>query len=321
MATYPEVLSRLAWVLATCPDGEVREPSKALAESRRACDLTGWASWEHLSTYAAACAANAAFTEALQWQRRAIELLPASEEGRWGANLRRRLQLFESRRPYDRRQFYDLPGNNLLCWWTFESLDAGAFPDRSGRGHVAQMRGDVRQLTADDRIVLQFYGAEASVRCPNTPDLDVRDTLTIIAWVKYVPVERPDWQLRQAVGKGHAWTLSVMPQTHRIVFECQGLAVPATAPYSRVVGETSVNDGRWHQIGAVYDSRTLAVYLDGRLDGAERASGLLWSAPEGVTLGQSNVYWTTWPDLMREVRIYDRAFSKEEVAELYEATR
>ena len=104
-------------------------------------------------------------------------------------------------------------------------------------------------------------------------------------------------------------------------FHPMGLKVPATAPFSRVIGQTALNDGCWHQIAAVYDSRTLAVYLDGRLDGAERASGLLVVDAEGVTLGQSKVYWTTWRDLMRDVRIYDRGFSKEEVAELYEATK
>jgi len=318
---YPEALSRLAWLLATCSDSEVRDSGKALAESRRACDLTGWASWEYLSVYATACAANGAFTEAMQWQKRAIELLPSSHEGQWGENLRRRLQLFESRRPYDRRQFYNLAGENLLCWWTFESLDAGAFLDRSGRGHVAKVQGDIRQLTTDDRAVLQFCNADASLRCLDTPDLDVRDALTVIAWVRYLSRERPDWQYQQAVGKGDAWTLSVTPGTHRVVFECQGLAVPAVAPYSRVIGRTSVNDGRWHQIAAVYDCRTLAVFLDGLLDGVEEASGLLLVDPADVTLGQSGEYRATWGDLMRDVRIYNRAFSKEEVAEMYEASK
>ena len=104
-------------------------------------------------------------------------------------------------------------------------------------------------------------------------------------------------------------------------FECQGLAVPAAAPYSGVVGKTSVNDGRWHQIAGVYDGLTLAVYLDGRLDGEEKASGLLLIDDADVTLGQSEGYRVTWADLMREVRIYDRALGKEEIAELYEASR
>jgi len=214
-----------------------------------------------------------------------------------------------------------LPGENLLCWWTFESLDAGAFPDRSGRGHVAQMRGDVRQFTVDGRIVLQFCGAQASVQCPNTPDLDVRDALTIVAWVEYLPPERPDAEYAQAVGKGYAWTLSVTPETHRPFFECQGLQVPATAPFSRVIGQMALNHGRWHQIAAVYDSRTLAVHLDGRLDGTQEASGLLLVDARGVALGWSEAYETSWRGLMREVRIYDRAFSHEEVAELYDATK
>ena len=183
------------------------------------------------------------------------------------------------------------------------------------------MRGDVRQFTVDGRIVLQFCGAQASVQCPNTPDLDVRDALTIVAWVEYLPPERPDAEYAQAVGKGYAWTLSVTPETHRPFFECQGLQVPATAPFSRVIGQMALNHGRWHQIAAVYDSRTLAVHLDGRLDGTQEASGLLLVDARGVALGWSEAYETSWRGLMREVRIYDRAFSHEEVAELYDATK
>lgn len=319
---YPEVLSRLAWVLATSPEQQVRDPIRAVAESRRACDLTGWSNWEHLSTYAAACAANSAFTEAMRWQKRAIELLPLSEEGRWGENLRLRLRSFESQKPYDRRQFYNVPGGNLLCWWTPEGVDDGTLHDRAGRGHTAKTVGGVRWLTDNGRTVLDFYGAEAGVQCPKAPDLDVRDTLSVVTWVRYSPLERkPDWLRQQAVGRGYSWALIVMPETHSVIFECQGLDVPGVAPCSYVIGKTSLNDSRWHQIAGVYDSRALTVYVDGRLDGTEGASGLLLVDDESVALGKGMWYVATWRELMRDVRIYDCALSAQEIAELYEATK
>ncbi len=317
----PELLSRLAWVLSTCSDPEVRDPGSAIANSRRACELTGWMNWEYLSIYAAACAAAGAFPEAVRWQERAIELLPSSQESQWGKNLRVRLRLFKARKPYDRRQFYNLPGENLLCWWMLDDLDGGVVRDRSGRGHAATPVRGVRQVTDKGRTVLQFYGAKASVQCPDTAGLNVRDALTVAAWVKYVSVERPTWLCQQAAGKGRAWSLAVMAETHRPVFECHGLNVPATAPVSHVVGKTSLDDGRWHQIAGVYDSQALAVYVDGRLDGTEAASGLLLLDSEGVALGQGNDWVATWQDLMRDVRVYDRALDAEEIADLYEATK
>jgi hypothetical protein len=159
------------------------------------------------------------------------------------------------------------------------------------------------------------------VQCPDTPDLNVRDALTVAAWVKYVSVERPNWLCQQAAGKGRAWILSVMAETHTPAFECHGLNVPATAPVSRVIGKTSLDDGRWHQIAGVYDSQTLAVYVDGRLEGAETASGLLLLDSESITLGQGNDWVATWRGLMRDVRVYDRALSAEEITRLYEETK
>lgn len=315
----PRTLCRLAWVLSTCPEQEILDSRRAVADSARACDLTMWRDWECLSIYATACGANGAFAEAVRWQEKAIESLPRSVEAQWSENLFTRLRLFRSQRPYDRRRFYNVPGGNLLCWWKLDDFDGNVVRDRSGRGHTATVVRDVQQVTDNGLTVLQFYGREASVRCPNAADLNVRDALTVAAWVKYKAIQGPDGQFQQAVGKGRAWTLSVMG--HKLIFDCQGLDVPGAAPSSRSIGKTSLDDNRWHQIAAVYDSHALTLYVDGQLDATEAASGLLLLDGDGIVLGQGIDYVTGWQDLMRDVRIYDRALDAEEIIELYEATR
>lgn len=315
----PEALCRLAWVLSTCPEQDIHDSRRAVAAAGRACDLTGWANWECLSIYAAACASEGAFAEAVRWQEKAIELLPPSMAAQWEENLRTRLRLFRSQRPYDRRQFYNVPGANLLCWWKLDGLDRNIIRDYSGRGHDATVVRGIRQVMDNGRAVVQFYGRESLSQCPNAADFNVRDALTIAAWVKYKPIEGPDWQMQQVVGKGRAWTLSVMG--HKLVFDCQGLDVPGAAPSSRLMGKTSLEDDHWHQIAAVYDSQALAVYLDGRLDAMEAASGMLLIDASDIALGQGIDYVTGWQGLMRDVRIYDRAMDAEEIAEVYHATK
>jgi len=317
-----ETLHRLAWVLATCPDQQLRDSAGAVTSAERACVLTNWRHWGYLNAYAVTCAADGRFADAVAAQKKAIELLPPTEETRWAENFRTCLRLFESNQPYNRRHFCNLPDRNLLCWWTFDDLDGRVLSDRSGCGHAAELLGDVRRLTADGHTVLQFYGAEASAQCPNMPDLNVQDALTVAAWVKYAPTEDEKGPTDQQVaGKGDAWTLSVAQKTHAPVFECAALSVSASALRSCVMGKTPLNDGHWHQLAGVYDGQTLSLYVDGRLDAGVEASGSLIMCNEGIVLSKGVWHLTSWRGLMRDVRVYDRALSEKEVAELHDVTK
>jgi WD40 repeat protein/tRNA A-37 threonylcarbamoyl transferase component Bud32 len=317
-----KTLHRLAWVLATCPDQQLRNTAGAVTSAERACVLTNWRHWGYLNTYAVACAADGRFADAVAAQKKAIELLPPTEEARWAENLRTCLRLFESNRPYNWRHFCNLPDRNLLCWWTFDDLDGKSVRDRSGHGHTAELSGEVRRLTDDGHAVLQFYGAEGRVQCPDTPELNVRDALTVVAWVKYAPTEdEKEGKSQQVAGKGDSFVLSVALKAHTAAFACAGLNVPASAPRSRVIGKTPLNDGRWHQLAGVYDGQALSLYLDGKLDATVEASGSLIVCNQGITLSKGVWYLDTWRGLIRDARVYDRALSEEEVGELHDATK
>jgi tetratricopeptide (TPR) repeat protein len=88
--------NNLAWLWATCPKAELRDPVRALEYGRKACELTGWREPGFLDTLAAACAANGQFEEAAQWQRKAMELCREEEK----PDYQTRLALFEAGRAY-----------------------------------------------------------------------------------------------------------------------------------------------------------------------------------------------------------------------------
>lgn len=71
---------RLAWLLATCPDEEIRDPAEALESARQAIALDG-ESAEYLNTLAAAFAAGQDFDRARDVQTRAIALMETADEG------------------------------------------------------------------------------------------------------------------------------------------------------------------------------------------------------------------------------------------------
>jgi len=88
--------NNLAWVLAT--SAAHAAPEEALDAAQALCRATGHAQPGFLETLAAALARLGRFDEAVRWQERAIEGVPADAK----PALRKRLELYRAGRPYVR---------------------------------------------------------------------------------------------------------------------------------------------------------------------------------------------------------------------------
>lgn len=88
----------LAWLLATCPDGSIRDGRRARALAEAACELTNWKDPGNLDTYAAACAEAGDFDSAVKWQTKALGLLPDGSSDHPG--FQSRLDLYKAGKPY-----------------------------------------------------------------------------------------------------------------------------------------------------------------------------------------------------------------------------
>ncbi len=88
--------NNLAWLLATCPDDNYRDGSRALVLANRACELTGFSNWYCVGTLAAANAEVGNFEEARTWARETLRLAPQEER----AGCKQRLKLYKEGKPY-----------------------------------------------------------------------------------------------------------------------------------------------------------------------------------------------------------------------------
>ena len=99
-ANYLPLLSQMAWLLATSPQGSVRNGNEAVELARRAVQLSEGQDPVVLDTLGAAYAEAGRFADALDTARRALDLATQQNIGPLARTLRDRITLYEARIPY-----------------------------------------------------------------------------------------------------------------------------------------------------------------------------------------------------------------------------
>lgn len=93
-------LNDLAWLLATCPDANLRDGPRAVELAQAACDATSNADANLLDTLAAAFAEAGDYAQAVGTIERAIQLALAAEMRALADTLEARRELYRQERPY-----------------------------------------------------------------------------------------------------------------------------------------------------------------------------------------------------------------------------
>ena len=96
---YVSALNDLAWLLATCPDGNVRDAHEALRLAKRAARLTEQQDAGILETLAAAYAEGGQFAKAVKTVEQAIQLCDPASQPELLTTLQNCLQHFRAGQP------------------------------------------------------------------------------------------------------------------------------------------------------------------------------------------------------------------------------
>ena len=197
-----------------------------------------------------------------------------------------------------------------VVWLPLDEGHGTNVADISGNGHGGTLFGTPLPIWTKGVIsnALAFDGVGNYVSVPDAPDLTPSNTLTLSAWVKASPTTT-GIIVEKWMSDGQSGSYSLALTNGQI-----GVEISLDGVYYPLVATTGIEDTDWHHVAGTYDGVRIIVYLDGVVDASSLATGTLDVAKVPFLVGELT-------GSIDEVRLYDRALSKDEVFALYDIGR
>lgn len=230
---------------------------------------------------------------------------------------------------------YIAPRNGLVGYWSLDAEDenSGTFYDRSGNGND----GTGRNVTSDDlttgkiKEAVDFDGSTEEIQVADDPSIQLTGAFTVSAYVN-----ARNWSAGSSTGRtivekyNYNFGTYIGWELGRQFLSGSLMQFVVTNAGSIVVASGSISDAdmvnQWvHLVGVYTPSTSLKIYKDGVLLAQQTTSvpASFVDSGTGLSIGQRSDNDTQgyWDGLIDEVRLYNRALSADEVANLYNATR
>ena len=204
--------------------------------------------------------------------------------------------------------------------WTFDAV-AGhraclgdVVHDSSGR-RAHGKAFEVGWVTGAHSQAGQFVKPRSRVQIPCTPELNLADAVTIMAWIQ--PQDVRD-ESRVIVAKNDEYALRIdnPREGGRISFFVH-VGSPAVTWEPRVSSREPPLAGAWTHVAAVWDGQESRLYINGELANTRARSGRSNPNPYPVMIGNweyPSCHGGSFGGPIDDVRIYQRALTAEEVA-------
>jgi hypothetical protein len=203
----------------------------------------------------------------------------------------------------------------LVGWWKLDEASGDTVYDSSGNGYDGGIAGDPNWVEGVSGGALGLDGDGDYVDLGSGEEFDITEQITLAAWIKVGSFEE-EWQ--NIISKGDkSYRLQKFKDQDTLEFACTGVLVPGTR-WSNIRGSTSVNDGQWHHVAGVWDGVRMSLYVDGELDAASTASGVIDIVDKAVYIGENSEEDLTrcWNGMIDDVRIYSYGLSEAEIKSL-----
>jgi len=206
--------------------------------------------------------------------------------------------------------------NGLVSYWTLDkdTVSGKVVKDIIGNNH-GKINGSPKTVDGKVREALEFNGVDDFLDCGTDESLNLTKALTIETWIK--PKEAGEGGAKNAgpVCKAQSnwgWQLRYnAPGGSFMGFQFNaGGSVWITV-------EQKLNPGEWYHIIGTFDGNEIKCYLNGVEKSSAKIPNIN-SSPDPFFIGQDG-WVNVFNGVIDEVRMYNRALSKDEVVQNYNA--
>ncbi|OVE82779.1 hypothetical protein BVY04_00040, partial [bacterium M21] len=208
--------------------------------------------------------------------------------------------------------------SSLAAHWKLDETNGTTAADSSGHGHDAVNSGGI---TVNQAGVLErsynFDGSTGSLTATGYKGVTGMASRTVAAWIK-TTASNAAILCWGSTGAGQKWNFRVQTGDGT----AGAIRVEVNGGY--IVGSTVVNDGQWYHVAAVLDNdgtpdvKEVQLYVNGVLETSSKSgsSSINTMSDRDVLIGKDFLarYFNGSLD---DVRIYDKALTPQEVADLY----
>ena len=173
---------------------------------------------------------------------------------------------------------------NLEMVWHFDEGEGDVAAEANGTGNDGKFTGDgakeIKWVDGKYGKALEFSGKVGGgqwVEIPHSPDMDIRDAITMEAWVFPTTI---DGDKRTVITKA-AYYLQIDPTSEIATYFYD------VEPPGYHLSDEKVEENKWSHIAVTYDGKEVKFYINGKQDAkVVEAKGQITHRPEwGVHLG------------------------------------
>ena len=204
--------------------------------------------------------------------------------------------------------------SNLAAHYDFDEGAGTVLHDRSGNGNEGRIHNG-KWVKRGEGYCLELNGADSYVDCGSGPSLDIRDVITLEAWV------HPTRRVADEPG-----ILGKHFSSYLLTFYKDGNCYWYISRGGNNA-KSALTTGGWHHLVGTFDGEQIRLYIDGRAAHTYRSRHTSVNRGRkfliGCVMGDANAedpnYTRTayFPGLVDEVSVWHRALTEEEIAKRF----
>ena len=198
----------------------------------------------------------------------------------------------------------------LIGYWPLDETAGTTASDLSGNGYDGALAAGLGWTVGQVDGALDLGGVDPSVTMGSTPLLDNLSAVTMAAWMRGTPAT--DWHSILDKRDAHTvgWDLYLQPSSQLFL----------RVNDKTLNGSAVVADNTWHHVVGIYDGNALTLYVDGAFDASAVVGAVSLDTSNNLRLGTGRAGGFFYTGGLDEVRVWNRALTVEEVADVYTFT-